>query len=45
MSEDSRIFLQALVRYHGHYRVTPMYLPVSMDTVMAGTIEVAPGPL
>ncbi len=36
VSEDSRIFLQALVRYHGHYRVTPMYLPVSMDTVMAG---------
>ncbi|MCI0479785.1 glycosyltransferase family 2 protein, partial [Candidatus Uhrbacteria bacterium] len=36
VSEDSRIFLQALVRYHGDYRVTPMYLPVSMDTVMTG---------
>lgn len=36
VSEDSRIFLQGLIRYHGHYRVTPMYIPVSMDTVMTG---------
>lgn len=36
VSEDSRIFLQGLVRYHGRYRVTPLYLPVSMDTVMTG---------
>jgi hypothetical protein len=36
VSEDSRIFLQAFVRYHGEYRVTPIHLPVSMDTVMAG---------
>ena len=36
VSEDSRIFLQGLVHYNGHYRVTPMYLPVSMDTVMTG---------
>jgi hypothetical protein len=36
VSEDSRIFLQGLMRYHGDYRVTPMYLPVSMDTVMTG---------
>ncbi len=36
VSEDSRIFLQGLIHYHGHYRVTPMYLPVSMDTVMTG---------
>ncbi len=34
VSEDSRIFLQGLVKYHGRYRVTPIYLPVSMDTVM-----------
>lgn len=37
VSEDSRIFLQGLVRYHGHYRVTPIHLPVSMDTVMTGS--------
>ncbi|MFA6429551.1 MAG: hypothetical protein WCV84_03580 [Patescibacteria group bacterium] len=36
VSEDSRIFLQGLVKYHGAYRVTPMHLPVSMDTVMSG---------
>ena len=34
VSEDSRIFLQGLVHYHGRYRVTPIHLPVSMDTVM-----------
>ncbi len=36
VSEDSRIFLQGLARYHGRYRVTPIHLPVSMDTVMTG---------
>lgn len=36
VSEDSRIFLQGLLRYHGRYRVTPIHLPVSMDTVMTG---------
>lgn len=36
VSEDSRIFLQGLMRYGGRYRVTPLYLPVSMDTVMTG---------
>ena len=35
VSEDSRIFLQGLVHYHGRYRVTPIPLPVSMDTVMS----------
>lgn len=33
VSEDSRIFLQGFVRYHGDYRVTPIYLPASMDSV------------
>ncbi|MFA6446675.1 MAG: glycosyltransferase family 2 protein [Patescibacteria group bacterium] len=37
VNEDSRIFLKGLIKYHGHYRVTPIYLPVSMDTVMSGS--------
>lgn len=41
VSEDSRIFLQGLVKYHGRYRVTPIHLPVSMDTVMTGSYRAA----
>jgi cellulose synthase/poly-beta-1,6-N-acetylglucosamine synthase-like glycosyltransferase len=37
VSEDSRIFMQAFLHYHGDYRVTPMFLPVSMDTVTGKT--------
>lgn len=37
VSEDSRIFLQGLLRYDGDYRVTPLFLPVSMDTVTGNT--------
>ncbi len=33
VSEDSRIFLQGLLHYEGDYRVTPVFLPVSMDAV------------
>lgn len=45
VSEDSRIFLQGLVKYHGHYRVTPILLPISMDTVMSGSYWKALGAL
>lgn len=36
VSEDSRIFMQGFLHYDGDYRVTPIFLPVSMDAV-AGT--------
>lgn len=38
ITEDSRIFLQCFVHYDGEYEVTPMYIPVSMDTAYAGSI-------
>lgn len=33
VTEDSRIFLQGFLEYDGEYSVTPLYLPISMDTV------------
>lgn len=45
VSEDSRIFLQGLLHYHGAYRVTPIHLPVSMDTVMTGNYRASIGAL
>ncbi|MBT4516675.1 MAG: glycosyltransferase family 2 protein [Candidatus Komeilibacteria bacterium] len=38
VTEDSRIFLQCLIHYDGDYRVEPMHIPVSMNTVYVGGI-------
>lgn len=35
VSEDSRIFWQCLLHYHGQYRTHPMYTTVSMDAALA----------
>lgn len=37
ISEDSRIFWQALLRYDGAYRTHPLYTTVSMDAALAPT--------
>ncbi len=38
VSEDSRICLQAIVKYDGDYEVVPMFTTVSMDTVYIGKL-------
>ncbi len=38
VTEDSRIFLQGFCHYNGNYKVEPMYIPVSMNTVYTGSI-------
>ncbi len=35
VSEDSRIFWQGYLRYHGDFRVEPLFYPVSMDVNVA----------
>lgn len=37
VTDDSRIFLQCFIRYGGDFTVTPMYVPISMDSVQAET--------
>ena len=38
VTEDSRIFVQGFVEYDGNYRVVPLFIPLSMDTVMSQSI-------
>jgi len=38
VTEDSRIFLQCFEYYNGDYSTIPLYVPISMDTVMGATI-------
>lgn len=37
VTDDSRIFLQCFIHYRGDFTVTPLYVPLSMDTVQADT--------
>lgn len=37
VTEDSRIFLQCFIQYDGQYEVTPIYIPISMDNVVASS--------
>ncbi len=37
VSEDSRVFWQGYLRYHGDFRVEPLFYPVSMDANVGPT--------
>lgn len=37
VSDDSRIFLQCFLEYDGDYEVTPLHMPIYMDTVCSDT--------
>lgn len=37
ISEDSVIYWKALSYFHGDYKVTPIFLPISLDAVLAET--------
>ncbi len=37
ISEDSIIYWKCFSYYHGDYRVSPIYLPISLDAVLADT--------
>lgn len=39
ISDDSAIFWKAFIYYGGDYRVVPMYVTLSMDVVMAGSLR------
>lgn len=39
VTEDSRIFLQCFDYYQGNYQTEPMFIPVSMDTVLSSTFK------
>lgn len=41
VTDDSRIFLQCFIRYGGDFSVTPMYVPISMDSVQAENYHTA----
>jgi hypothetical protein len=38
VSDDSRIFVQCFLEYDGHYSVTPLHMPIYMDTVLSDNL-------